>query len=75
MKKSEGNIPMTLPNGGTVVLPYEVQLGAKSGMYTIEAKSGTNFYYTKEEIVAKLKVGEELDNEKKTPIVVADLLK
>ena len=75
MKKSEGNIPMNLPQGGTVVLPYNVQLGADSGMYTIEARSGTRFYYTKEEIVSKLKAGEQLATEKKTDVTVADLIK
>ena len=75
MKKSEGNIPMNLPNGGTVVLPYEVHIGADSGMYHIEARSGTDFFYTKEEITAKLKAGEQLATEKRNPVTVADLLK
>jgi|TARA_R100001530_G_scaffold132782_1_gene105499 hypothetical protein len=75
MKKSEGNIPMTLPNGGTVVLPYEVHIGEESGMYHIEARSGTDFYYTKEEITAKLQAGNKLKTEKQTPVTVADLLK
>ena len=75
MKKTEGNIPMNLPQGGTVVLPYEVTLGKSSGMYRIEARSGTKFFYTKEEIVAKLQHGETLANEEQSSVDVANLIK
>ena len=71
---AKAKIKMGLPTGGSVILPYEIRVGSLTGLYHITAKSGTEFLYTKDEIVAKLEEGRDAGEEEQTVVDPADLI-
>ena len=70
----EAKLKMGLPTGGSVILPYEIRIGAITGLYHVTAKSGTEFLYSKDEIVAKLEEGRDASIEDQTVVDPADLI-
>ena len=71
---SKAKLRMGLPTGGSVVLPYEIRIGNTTGLYHVTAKSGTEFLYTKDEIVAKVNEGRDAAEEEQTVVDPKELI-
>ena len=70
----KAKVKMGLPDGGSVILPYEIRIGSITGLYHLTAKSGTEFLYTEDEIRAKLIEGRDAAVEDQTIVDPADLI-